>query len=200
MVCEWFSHSCCWTFPRSNPRYSYETSDQIDEETRPDQTTFLPRTQSSTTHWQGYVLGDAIASPSTYPCQSVGEWVSDWLLVSDLEIAIASPSLFFIKFINGLCYATKLTQLPHLSLFVQKIQIQMLTRQHANPNTAPATREAGPAWVESYFATHEHICKRKIMIFFILENRSQHIRFLNEEVNLGSWMYDSGGGTSVIRS
>ena len=35
---------------------------------------------------------DAIASPSTYPCQSVSEWVSQWVIVSDLEIAIASPS------------------------------------------------------------------------------------------------------------
>ena len=39
---------------------------------------------------------DAIASPSTYPCQWVSEWVSEWvgqwLIVSDLEIAIASPS------------------------------------------------------------------------------------------------------------
>ena len=32
---------------------------------------------------------DAIASPSTYPCQ----WVSESLKVSDLEIAITSPSL-----------------------------------------------------------------------------------------------------------
>ena len=31
---------------------------------------------------------DAIVSPSSYPCQSVGQW----LIVSDLEIAIASPS------------------------------------------------------------------------------------------------------------
>ena len=38
-------------------------------------------------------LLDAIASPSTYPCQ----WVSQWFIVSDLEIAIASPSfeIFF---------------------------------------------------------------------------------------------------------
>ena len=35
---------------------------------------------------------DAIASTSTYPCQSVSEWVSQWVIVSDLEIAIASPS------------------------------------------------------------------------------------------------------------
>ena len=42
---------------------------------------------------------DAIASPSTYPCQSVSEWVSQWVIVSDLEIAIAYPSfasLFFL--------------------------------------------------------------------------------------------------------
>ena len=31
---------------------------------------------------------DAIASPSSYPCQ----WMSEWLIVSDLEIAIASLS------------------------------------------------------------------------------------------------------------
>ena len=31
---------------------------------------------------------DVIASPSTYPCQ----WVSEWFIVSYLEIAIASPS------------------------------------------------------------------------------------------------------------
>ena len=37
-------------------------------------------------------LGDAIASPSTYPCQSVGESVSQSLIVSNLEIAIASQS------------------------------------------------------------------------------------------------------------
>ena len=41
----------------------------------------------------GPILGiitflDAIASPSTYPCQSV----SEWFIVSDLEIAIAYPS------------------------------------------------------------------------------------------------------------
>ena len=36
---------------------------------------------------------DAIASPSSYPCQPVSQWwVSEWLIVSDLEIAIASPS------------------------------------------------------------------------------------------------------------
>ena len=33
-----------------------------------------------------YGFLDAIASPSTYPCQ----WVSEWVIVSDLEIAIAS--------------------------------------------------------------------------------------------------------------
>ena len=41
---------------------------------------------------------DVIASPSTYPCQ----WVSQWVTVSDLEIAIASPSfasLLIIKVI-----------------------------------------------------------------------------------------------------
>ena len=35
---------------------------------------------------------DAIASPSAYPCQSVGEWVSESFIVSDFEIAVASPS------------------------------------------------------------------------------------------------------------
>ena len=35
---------------------------------------------------------DAIASPSTYPCQWVSGSVSGSLIVSDLEIAIASPS------------------------------------------------------------------------------------------------------------
>ena len=35
---------------------------------------------------------DTIASPSTYPCQSVGEWVCESFIVSDLEIAIASQS------------------------------------------------------------------------------------------------------------
>ena len=35
---------------------------------------------------------DAKASPTTYPCQSVGQWVSEWVIVSDLVIAIASPS------------------------------------------------------------------------------------------------------------
>ena len=34
----------------------------------------------------------AIAYPNTYPCLSVGEWVSESFIVSDLEIAIASPS------------------------------------------------------------------------------------------------------------
>ena len=34
------------------------------------------------------VFLDAIAPPSSYPCQ----WVGHWLIVSDLEIAIASPS------------------------------------------------------------------------------------------------------------
>ena len=29
---------------------------------------------------------------SSPPCQSLGEWVSEWLIVSDLEISIASPS------------------------------------------------------------------------------------------------------------
>ena len=43
---------------------------------------------------------DAIAFPSTYPRQSVGQWVSEWVIVSDLEIAIASPnfaSLFYYR-------------------------------------------------------------------------------------------------------
>ena len=35
---------------------------------------------------------DAIASPNTYPRQ----WVSQWLIVSDLEIAVASSSLFYL--------------------------------------------------------------------------------------------------------
>ena len=39
-----------------------------------------------------YLLLDAIASPSTYPRPWVGQWVSQWSIVSDLEIAIASPS------------------------------------------------------------------------------------------------------------
>ena len=42
---------------------------------------------------------DATASPSTYPYQ----WVGQWLRVSDLEIAIASPSfasLFFVGFVS----------------------------------------------------------------------------------------------------
>ena len=32
----------------------------------------------------------AIASPSSYPCQWVGQSVDQWLIVSDLEIAVAS--------------------------------------------------------------------------------------------------------------
>ena len=40
-------------------------------------------------HHPNCYLLDAIASPSTYPCQSVGEWVIDTFR---LEIAIASPS------------------------------------------------------------------------------------------------------------
>ena len=35
---------------------------------------------------------DEIASPSSYPCQSVGQSVSESFIVSDLEIAIASLS------------------------------------------------------------------------------------------------------------
>ena len=35
---------------------------------------------------------DVIASSSTYPCQSVGQSVRESFIVSDLEIAIASPS------------------------------------------------------------------------------------------------------------
>ena len=40
------------------------------------------------------------ASPSTYPRQSVGQWVSQSVIVSDLEIAIAFPS-FASLFLNG---------------------------------------------------------------------------------------------------
>ena len=44
---------------------------------------------------------DTIASPRSYPCQSVGEWVSEWVL--DLEIAIASPG-FVSLFISPKLY------------------------------------------------------------------------------------------------
>ena len=40
---------------------------------------------------------DAIASSSTYPCQSVGEWVIDSFR---LEIAITSPSFASLLFLN----------------------------------------------------------------------------------------------------
>ena len=43
------------------------------------------------------------ASPSTYPCQSVGES----FIVSDLEIAIASPS-FASLFLSNVCGVTHL--------------------------------------------------------------------------------------------
>ena len=43
---------------------------------------------------------DAIASPSSYPCQWVSQSVSEWWLVSDLEIAIASPSFASLFAIN----------------------------------------------------------------------------------------------------
>ena len=46
-------------------------------------------------------LVDVIASPRTYPCQSVGGSVSEWLIGSDLEIAIASPS-FASLFVGSL--------------------------------------------------------------------------------------------------
>ena len=39
-----------------------------------------------------YMFLDAMASPRTYPCQSVGQSVSQSDIVSDLEIDIASPS------------------------------------------------------------------------------------------------------------
>ena len=46
---------------------------------------------------------DAIASPSTYLCQSVSEWISESLVVSDLEIAIASLSFasLFLRSVPG---------------------------------------------------------------------------------------------------
>ena len=37
-------------------------------------------------HWEILWFLDAIASPSTYPCQWVGQSVSQWVIVSDLEI------------------------------------------------------------------------------------------------------------------
>ena len=75
---------------------------------------------------------DAIASPSTYPCQSVSEWVSEWVIVSDLEIAIASPSFtslllqirynMDIYFIVGLAQITSILPLPlPLKLILQVI-------------------------------------------------------------------------------
>ena len=47
---------------------------------------------------------DAIVSPSTYPChcQLVGQLVSEWFIVLDLEIAIESPS-FASLFSSFLC-------------------------------------------------------------------------------------------------
>ena len=42
--------------------------------------------------FQTSIFLDAIAFPSTYPCQSVGQWLSESVIVSYLEIAIASPS------------------------------------------------------------------------------------------------------------
>ena len=59
--------------------------------------------------WHGSRFSDGIASPRSYPCQ----WVSEWVIVSDLEIAIASLSFasllimlstwmqFFWFFVNG---------------------------------------------------------------------------------------------------
>ena len=41
---------------------------------------------------------DAVESPSSYPCHSLGQWVSQWFIVSDLEIAVASPS--FVSLLN----------------------------------------------------------------------------------------------------
>ena len=54
---------------------------------------------------------DAIAYPSTYPCQSVGQWV----IVSDLEIAIASPSFASLLYINRLkCLNAPILSALHL--------------------------------------------------------------------------------------
>ena len=53
----------------------------------------LDITASEDVRRENMFLLDAIASPSTFPCQSVGQWVSQWVIDSfRWEIAIASPS------------------------------------------------------------------------------------------------------------
>ena len=47
---------------------------------------------------------DVIASPSSYPCQ----WVGQWLIFSDLGIALASPS--FASLLNINIFATRAFQ------------------------------------------------------------------------------------------
>ena len=78
---------------------------------------------------------DAIASPRSYPCQ----WVSQWLIVSDLEIATASPSfasLFdwsfqFVK-VNGFKVSWCLEYNPILrrELFHENLIWQFLLELH----------------------------------------------------------------------
>ena len=48
--------------------------------------------------------GDVFRCPSTYPCQSAGQWVSQSLIVSDLELAIGS-----------LCFASLFSFFKHSS-------------------------------------------------------------------------------------
>ena len=58
----------------------------------------------------GPFLLDAIASPSSYPCQ----WVVQWSIVSDLEIAIASPS-FASLFLQA--FPIKELEIPETTLW-----------------------------------------------------------------------------------
>ena len=103
---------------------------------------------------------DAIASPSTYPCQSVSEWVSQWVIVSDLEIAIASPSFaslllqirynMDIYFIVGLAQITSILPLPlPLKLILQVIVVRPSSSSSRAPSPPSSSSSACPSgyWV-----------------------------------------------------
>ena len=76
---------------------------------------------------------DAIASPSTYPCQlAVGESDSQSLIVPDLEIPIASPS--FVSLLS------LISHWQHLEVLVQPVAVGICPTQ-LSLLLAPAGKE-----------------------------------------------------------
>ena len=82
---------------------------------------------------------DAIVSPSSYPCQSVDQWVSQWFIVSDLEIAT------YISHLRALraCLFTSTLLRQWLLKLSKSMRILSLFSERPHRHITPAQ----PAWL-----------------------------------------------------